>query len=250
MKYSVYLCLFVFFSCSTNGTDDTGVNTQNGTSTTLAAMVDAREVVVDNVIACAGSNEDPSLVSIYLYPREGVTNIRYFETSTADQDKNDYQNYTEMEGVLLDVFNGYLLRYEVALPQEKWIIVSFEEEGKIHLSNPIRLKHRTKPTEYLPENVSVDISNPLMPTFVWTDGVFDDSKIYFHVVSDTEENLLSGTYTFERRFQFYNLDNVVLNITEETPPELVLEDSYNFTLLAVSEDNWVNLFAEVNFDLQ
>ena len=250
MKYFVYISLFLIFSCSTDGETENTSSSVNDSAETLATMVASREIVIDNVIACAGSNEDPELVSIYLYPREGVTNIRYFETTTAEEDKNDYTNYTEMNGTLLDVFNGFLLRYEVAVPEEKWIIVSFEENGEIHLSNPIRLKHLTKPTEYLPQNVSIDISSPLMPTFAWTDGAFDDSKIYFHVVSDATDNLLSGTYTFDRMFQFYNLDNVVLNITEETPPDLILDDTYNFTLLAVSEDNWVNLFAEVGFDLK
>ena len=250
MKYFVYISLFLIFSCSTDGETESTSNSVNGSEETLATMVASRDIVIDNVIACAGSNEDPELVSIYLYPREGVTNIRYFETTTAEEDKNDYTNYTEMNGTLLDVFNGFLLRYEVAVPEEKWIIVSFEEEGEIHLSNPIRLKHLTKPTEYLPQNVAIDISSPLMPAFTWTDGAFDDSRIYFHVVSDAADNLLSGTYTYDRMFQFYNLDNVVLNITEETPPDLILDDTYNFTLLAVSEDNWVNLFAEVRFDLK
>lgn len=251
MKYRIYLGIFLFLSCSTDGGDSVpNVDIDEPSSTTLAAMVDSREVEVDNVIACAGSNEDPGLVSIYLYPREGVRNIKYFGTETADVDKNDYRNYTEMTGSLLDVFNGYLLRYEVAVPQEKWIIVSFEEEGVINLSNPIRLKQLTKPTEHLPENISVDKGDLFMPRFTWTDGIFEDSKIYFHVVSDASDNLLSGTYTFEKTFQFYNLDNVVLNITEETPPSLVLENEYHFTLLAVSEDNWVNLFAEIAFDLK
>ena len=51
---------------------------------------------------------------------------------------------------------------------------------------------------------------------------------------------LSGTYTFDTHFQYYNLDNVVLNITEGTPPNLTKGVQYKFTVMDVSEDNWVN----------
>jgi len=40
------------------------------------------------------------------------------------------------------------------------------------------------------------------------------------VITDETNELLSGTYTFETQFQYYLLDNVVLNITEETPQTL------------------------------
>ena len=215
----------------------------------LAAIAEDRSVVVDNVIACAASNEDPNVVSIFLYPRPGVTNINFFQTSDASVDKNDYSNYTLGIGERQEVFNGFLLKYELAPEKEHWVIVSFEEEGALHVSNPIRIKHRSKPTEYLNENVTIDASST-MPVFTWEDGNFDDSVIYFHVISDANNDLLSGTYTFERSFQYYNLSNVVLNITEVVPPPDLLNDfDYNFSLLAVSEDNWVNLFAELPFML-
>ncbi len=213
----------------------------------LQAVIENEEVVIDNVIACAASNEDPSVVSVFVYPRDGATNIQYFETENTATDKNNFSTYSLVEPPVLDVFNGYLLKFEVRPSQEKWVIVSFEEEGKVHLSNPIRLKQQSKPTEYLPQNVMVNTEMVSMPLFNWQDGSFDDTKIYFHVVSDVRNNLLSGTYTFEKQFQYYKLDNVVLNITEEVPPILQEDVAYNFTLLAVSEDNWVNLFSEISF---
>ncbi len=235
----------VFLSCSSDG-EDRGFEDDGR----LDSFLTGREVVLDNVIACAASNQDPSVVSVFLYPRPNVTNIRYYETSTAEDDKNDFSNYTLHELPLLDVFNGYLLKYEVVPEEEKWVIVTFEEEGEVSVSNPIRLKQVSKPTEYLSENVMTDVSMGNMPLFTWTDGIFADSRIYFHIISDAADELLSGTYTFERRFQYYKLDNVVLNITEETPPILTPNTPYNFTMLAVSEDNWVNLFSEITFDFE
>jgi len=141
------------------------------------------------------------------------------------------------------------VKYEIASANEKWVIISFDEDGKRHLSNPIRLKQNTKPTEYLPQNIIVD-SSTAMPNFTWQDGTYDDTKIYFQVVSDANNNLLAGTYTFEKNFQYYKLDNVVLNITKGDPLTLESGDSYGFTLLAVSEDNWVNQFSVIPFTIE
>ena len=214
----------------------------------LADILEGREYVLDNVIACAASNKDDALVSVFFYPREGVSNLRYYETEGIEVDKNDYEGYVPMTFPLHEVFNGYLKRFEVLADQEKWVIVSFDEGGKIHLSNPIRLKHRSKPTEYIPESIAIDASTS-MPIFSWQDGTYDDTKIYFQVISDSRNNLLSGTYTFDKTFQYYELDNVVLNITKDMPPALKVDDPYVFTLMGVSEDNWVNQFSIVDFGI-
>ncbi|MFS4454766.1 hypothetical protein [Maribacter sp. 2304DJ31-5] len=213
---------------------------------TLASFVFGKEVVLDNVIACAASNENDNLVSVFLYPREGATNIRYYEANNGNSDKNDFDGYSLVEAPLLDVFNGFLKKFEVAITTEKWVIVSFEEDGKVHVSNPIRIKDQSKPTEYLSTNVAIT-SNTTTPVFRWEDGLYDDTKIYFQVVTDADNNLISGTYTFDRTFQFYELDNVVLNITPGIPSGLNSNERYGFTLLAVSEDNWVNLFSALDF---
>lgn len=219
-------------------------------SGTLQEAVQDSEIVLDNVIACAASNQNDGGTSVFLYPREGGTNIRYFESRSPDADKNDFSAYDEFDVSPQDIFNGYLKRIETRVDEGIWIIVSFEEDGKTHLSNPIRIKKDSKPTEYLPENVSVENMGTTMPTFTWTDGKYDDSVIYFQVVSDENSDLFSGTYTFKRTFEYYDTSNVVLNITREIPPLLEFSTDYNFTLMGVSEDNWVNLFVELSFNPQ
>ncbi len=241
VKRHLFLFAFLLIACSQE--DDTNIEIN-----TLATAIEGREGVMGNVIACAASNEDSSVVSIFLYPREGVTNVNFYETAIAEVDDTDFSLYTRGEAPLIDVFNGYLLKYEVSQVAEKWIIVSFEEDGQIHLSNPIRLRHLSKPTEYLPQNVEIDLTMSTMPVFKWQDGSFTDNAIYFHVVSDVNGDLLSGTYTLDKFFQYYKLENVVLNITEVEPPvNLHADANYDFTLLAVSEDNWVNLFSTRTF---
>jgi len=231
---------FLILSCSTDALN---------VAETLDNSLASKQVVLDNVIACAASNANDGLISVFFYPRPGTSNFRYFETEDATFDKNDFENYVPVEWPIRDVFNGFLKKFEVSAVNEKWVIVAFDEAGKTHLSNPIRLKQNKKPTEYISQNISVEASTN-MPNFSWQDGRFNDTKIYFHVVSDVTDNLLSGTYTIERNFQYYNLDNVVLNVTPNTPPVLTSGTQYNFTLLGVSEDNWVNLFSEIPFQVE
>ncbi len=239
-RFCIFLIAFlVMVGCSTDQLDDAG---------TLEALADDSELVLGNVIACAASDEKNELVNVFLYPREGASNIRYFETERVDVNENDFENYTEITPPLLDVFNGFMKRFEVVVSNERWVVVTFEEAGKTHVSNPIRLKQNTKPTEYLPDNISIE-SGSAMPIFSWVDGAYDGTAIYFQVVSDAQNNLLSGTYTFDRSFQYYVLNNVVLNVTKGTPPTLQNNVSYRFSLLAVSADNWVNQFSEITFSL-
>jgi len=240
MRYIVPLLVFFVLGCS--------VDQLNGEGS-LDAFTEDVEIVLDNVIACAASNEDETTISVFLYPREGASNIQYFETESAAVDKNDFKAYRPKSFPLTDVFNGYLKKFDLPDTEEKWVIVSFDEDGKRHLSNPIRLKQKTKPTEYLPEKVMID-STSTMPIFSWQDGMYTDTKIYFQVVTDATNKFLSGTYTFDKRFQYYNLDNVVLNITRDSPPELLSNTTYGFSLLAVSEDNWVNQFAQFQFKVE
>jgi hypothetical protein len=240
-RFFTFLIVLLGICCSTDKEQDLSI--------TLDDSLSGKQIERDNVIACAASNENDNLISVYFYPRNGVTNIRYYETENSKVDKNDFENYYPVEAPQVDVFNGYLKKFEVSVSEEKWVIVSFDESGKTHLSNPIRLKQDTKPTEYLSQNVSVDGTDKKMPIFSWKDGKYADTKIYFQVVSDAQNQLLSGTYTFEKVFQYYNIENVVLNITKGTPETLKEETSYGFTLMAVSEDNWVNLFSKIDFEV-
>ena len=242
-RYIVAILCCIFYGCNS----DEDVPREDNS---LASLVSLNEIEIDNVIACAsGSKTNENDAIAYVYPRPGVTDIRYYETSGVEGvDKNEYQNYTRIDLQAMDFFNGYLKKFIRTATDEKWVIITFFEDGVLQLSNPIRLKHKTKPTEFT-DKVEINKEEEVMPLFSWDDGVFDDNTIYFQIISDTNNDFLSGTYTFEKSFQYYVLDNVVLNITEEIPPQLDVSQSYNFTLMGVSEDNWVNLFIETGFSI-
>jgi hypothetical protein len=205
------------------------------------------EIETGAVIACAAS-KDNSVFRFY-YPENGAKNIKYYETLSMNLDANDYENHTQRGLDTAPVFNGYLEKFISNLAIEKWVIITFELDDGIKISNPIRIKHVTKPTVWN-ENVTIDQSEIAMPNFSWVHNSEEGNAIYFEVISDTENNLLSGTYTYQNNFQYYNLENVVLNITTQSPPELIVNNGYNFTLMDVSEDNWVNLVIQKLFIIQ
>ncbi len=236
---SVFIAL-VILSCS-NGHDEEPPN--------LASYLEDRIFEKGAVIACAANDNITKEVLTFYYPEEGASDIRYYETTNTQVDNSIFSNYTRVFLQNAPFFNGYLGKFTQVSDTEKWVIVTFELEGEIKISNPIRTKQISKPTIWT-ENVDIDQSNSGMPHFTWIDNAVGDNTIYFQVISDAQNNLLSGTYTFENHFQYYKTNNVVLNITTETPPFLTLNGTYNFTLMDVSEDNWVNLVINKKFIAQ
>ena len=229
IKY-IILCLSILFSCSEDNDD---------VIQTLNVYTQGRNFETGAVIACAASDKDTGEILTFYYPESGASNLRFYETNNTEVDENDFTNYTRNLLKSEPFFNGYLGKFTQNSSNEKWIIVTMELEGEIKLSNPIRTKQVSKPTVWNDE-VVINQSQSRMPNFMWQDNPEGDNAIYFQVVSDENDNLLSGTYTYDNQFQYYNTGNVVLNITTQIPPDLTLNKNYNFTLMDVSLDNWVN----------
>ena len=227
----LFLCCATVISCSSSN----DLNFE-----TLAIYLENKDFETGGVIACAASDKVSNAIITYYYPEEGAIDIRYYETSDTQIDENNFSNYSSIDLQSEAFFNGYLGTFMQISNVEKWIIISYEIDGLIKTSNPIRSKQLSKPTDW---NSDVDINQDTsgMPKFSWQHNAFGDNTIYFQVLSDFQNNLLSGTYTYENSFKFYDTSNVVLNITQQIPPSLIPGDSYNFTLMDVSEDNWVNL---------
>lgn len=237
-------------SCDTSDEPDIPTNS-------LAAYFQKSELTpINQLIACAAGGQKDFLVdtefpiSIFFLPEGDAHHFRYFETETNEVDPNDHRSYQEVPLSDIDVFNGFLRRFvRSGTNDNRWCIVTFENGDSLHYSNPIHLKFSELPTEYNPDLLEIDQSNPLNPKFSWADGSIDENVIYFHVVSDEENNLISGTYTVDKSFQFYELSNVVLNINPvNPPPTLEIDESYTFTMMGVSIDNWVNLIITAEFD--
>jgi hypothetical protein len=233
------IALSIITSCSNN--DDTVIAIN-----ILSDYVNGRIIETGAVIACAASEENTNVVLTFFYPEEGATNIQYFETEDETAVNSNFENYKRVRLESSPFFNGYLQFFKTTPSVEKWIVITYELDGEVKLSNPIRTKQLVKPTVWNDE-VVINQNEALMPQFSWEANAFGDNAIYFQVVSDAENNLISGTYTYENQFQYYDLSNVVLNITEGTPPTLINNTNYNFTLMDVSLDNWVNLVVQKPF---
>lgn len=243
IRILVFVLSTVLISCSE---DDDVTITRN-----LQEYIDANSSrTLDNVIACAANeNGNNSLSYIFYYPITGATDIQYFETTDLTVDETNYANYSKVNLTNSDVFGGKLQRFSRIGTSETWCIVTYLTNGKLHISNPIKLKNTSNSTLW-ESNLVIDNSQSLMPIFSWTDFGITDNDIYFQVISDVNDDFISGTYTKDNFFQYYDTSNVVLNINTETPESLSVNTTYNFTLMAVSEDNWVNLVIQNSFVAQ
>lgn len=213
----------------------------------LMTFLEQRTFIEYEVIACAASdNKIVNDINVYFYPEEGSSNYRLYHSSS--NNAKDYSSYTLIPEQSEGFFQGALRVFKVR-SRSKWFVVTFEKNGKVEVSSPIRSKVFSQPTQWS-ETLTINYAEPLMPVFSWEVDSEENNAIFFQVVSTENLQLLSGTYTEENQFQYYNLSNVVLNITEQAPPNLVKGTSYIFTLMDVSEDNWVNLIITKPFEAQ
>ncbi len=202
---------------------------------------------LEEVIACAGSEKgNKDKVFIYYYPILRSYEYRYYETENSSVDPNNFSNYTLKNFSSEGVFGDKLSRYIRDLDYEAWGIVTFLTEGRIHKSNPIRLKQKSNPTEYN-ENISIELSQPESPKFSWNKSRLGEDAIYFQALVNENNKFISGTYTNALCFRYYDTSNVVLNINTGIPPLLNNTIKHTITILGVSEDNWVNSQAEKIF---
>jgi len=210
-------------------------------------------VLTNQLIACAASTDfaDPEQsafpISVFYYPISGAYDIKYFEINNAGNNQNNYVNYTIKDLQNVPIFNGYLGKFKSNVSQDTWCIITYKTLGKLHVCNPIKIKHYSQPTLFAPQVITVQ-HNGIKPKFSWVDSTSINNEIYFQVVSDSLNNLISGTYTYDNYWNFYDLSNVVLNIRNVSPePSLVNDTKYNITLMGVSIDNWVNIAGQKEF---
>jgi hypothetical protein len=248
VRYSVLIVvIFTIVSCKKDSVEQVQVSLQDYIEENGGLTIS------DELIACAAGmptgfmGEEKYPTSVFFYPITGAHSFKYYEAENLSDSLN-YEKYIIKKLPLEPVFNGYLYRFKnTAFENERMGIVTYITPGKLHICTAIRLKTNVKPTEVLPQNVQIT-TDSIHPLFEWTEGTIHENVIYFQVVSDQFDNLISGTYTYDKHFRFYDLSNVVLNIHDVQPePSLSDSSAYKFTLMGVSEDNWVNIMAEVPF---
>lgn len=244
MKQTLILFCILLAACSSDDTANTLIDNS------LERYVNNQTIETGAVIACsANSSQIENAVEVYFYPEAESANFKLFQTTSVDVNPNDFANYIEVDLTDEPFFNGTLRKFVNSFDSERWVVVTFELDNEIKVSNPIRLKQFEQSTLFSNE-IMVNQSVSQMPVFSWNIASEENNAIFFQVLSTTNNDLISGTYTFENQFQYYNTSNVVLNITEGTPPILSQGQTFNFTVMDVSEDNWVNQVLTTQFTVE
>lgn len=205
----------------------------------------------DFLIACAagnnfsfmGSSEKP--ISIFYYKKDGISNIQIFETTSSNF--KDYSTYDRVELTNENLFNGRMGRFlSPSISESKWYIVTYISANSLHVSDPIQIKSAIHPTQDITQNINV-AENQINPSFDWQNDNVDGNVIYFSLISDFQETFISGIYTSEKNWTFYDLTNVTLNVTPTESPILLSDTAYIYTHMGVDSENWVRSFGSKTF---
>ena len=197
----------------------------------------------------ASSSGSESLTYIYYDHLSGASAMRYYETDDLDVDENDFSQYRRKSLTDEAVYGGELRRYSRTDTEESWCIVTFVVDDKLYKSAPVKIQIKESPTEWVTD-ITIDFPETLLPRFTWLDGTYLDSVEYLQVVTDSESEFLSGTFTEEKTFQYNDASNVIRNINTETPPALIFDDEYNITVMGLNANNWVNLVIQDSFIIE
>ena len=162
---------------------------------------------------------------------------------------SDFSNYKRRSLTDIPQFDGAFRRFSRSSATEVWCLVTYISEGKLYISAPIRTKNQTRQTEWK-TTVAIDYTTTLKPVFTWLDTSYAESETYFQVFTKKDATLLSGTFTIENTFQYYNESNIIGKIHTGTPEELVLDEDYKFFLYGLSSDNWINIVIQNIFIAQ
>lgn len=247
----LFFTVFLMLNLSSCGEDECCVNVMS-LETVLAEF--GSEFQANSLVACAAGghtvNGEAAPLSMFYYPLEGASDFRYYVLQ-GSTDTNDLLQYIQVEAEEQreELFGGFLQRFILEdAENDFWARVSYRVGDSLYYCKAVHVRVNDQPSEYLPENASINLDDPTHPIITFEDGTADDNIIYFHVISDENKNAISGTYTTEKTWQFYDLSNVVFNVTPtDWNPELQPGETYNYTLMGVTADNWVNLIAEKTF---
>ncbi|AUC86349.1 hypothetical protein CW731_14155 [Polaribacter sp. ALD11] len=236
----LFICISIF-SCS----EDTDISVARN----LQEYIDENSTIAEKPVVAYAANAEAntSLTYIFYYPEVGASDIRYYELTDASLNKNDFINYRRQSLGSEAVFGGKLKRFSRSSDVETWCLVTYVKDGGLRISKPIKLNNISKSTQYSDE-VIINYKTTIEPNFTWEDSATKESVLYFQVITDEEEEFISGTHTKEKFFQYYNLSNTVEpEINTVIVKDLVEDEVYNFTMMGINEDNWVNIIIKEQF---
>ncbi|MFK8046375.1 MAG: hypothetical protein AB8B72_12840 [Crocinitomicaceae bacterium] len=205
--------------------------------------------VLSDINQLSPSGNGGPFSEFYFEKPSDAFDLRYF--ATKDVKKTDALKYYKPVNKLpmgdSPAFNGGLRRTGVGDASiEKKVVLTYKTAGKIHISEPVLVKQSTAPTEYNDDLLIVKESG-ITPYFEWQDGGSEVlNQRYFLVISDSIENLISGIYTTNKNFEFYDSSSVIESLAISTA-ELQPNSKYIATVFGISDFHWVNFVARKAF---
>lgn len=203
----------------------------------------------DDLVACAAStlvlsmDFPPVHTMVYYKTVEGQGDIKVWYSEAFSQDFSKYQEITVNDVRIHNNFMGSALMNL----QSGSIIVSTSTEDEFIYSKPIEILS-DEITTVIHTDVEVDLANGLNPFFTWPESTVDSESIYFHLIVDmVNDDAITGTYSYENTFTFYDLNNVVFNVTEKENPELLSNTNYLMQVMHVSDNNYVTKITRAEF---
>ena len=213
----------------------------------------------DSLIACAFSGDHAFLpaglgadarILAYSYFPEGEFFYFHSTDRTAPSDNLSHYVFRRPLGArsVADGFFEVLPMVQPAAGAFERVMVVRVIGGTAYLSNTIFLKGTDVRTASFSGQLDMTAAAGGNPSFAWP-GEPGDNVIYFQLLTDGNDRVVSGTYTTEPRFTFYETINVVLNVSPGTPPTSLPASGgpYRMTVMGVGENNWVNFMRDVGF---
>lgn len=213
----------------------------------------------DSLIACAFSGDHAFLpqglgadvrILAYSYFEEGE--FLYFHSTDRVAASSDLEHYTyrsalDTRNVARDFFEVLPMAQPPTGTFERMIVARVIED-KIYLSNTIFIKGVDELTASFPGGLAIENEPQGIPRFTWPESP-GDNVIYFQLLTDGNDQVISGTYTVEPEFTYYQTDNVVLNVSPGVPPTSLpaTNGPYRMTVMGVGANNWVNFIRDVEF---
>ncbi len=240
---TLILTALVVFSC----VKDESVPIIFDNTTRLSDDIQNHLYQTDAIFAFAASCElDSNVIDIFVVVEENAEDIKFYETNSANVNPGFLSNYTLLEIQPTLSSSDILWKFRHNFLREEWVIMTYRVENKIKLSSPIRIKNIIQQTQYL-EDITINQEESTKPLFNWNVESYENNAFFFELMNNTEQEVLSLTLTNENRFRYFDLENVTLNLSNHIPPNLVLGDSYEFIVLDISIDNWINTVYSNNF---
>lgn len=206
----------------------------------------------DFLIACAAGNMEEFMgdaerpISIFFYNVDGASTASLYVKSEEGKPE-EYCYYSKVDMFPESMLNGRMGRFPVSKDfTDKWVIVTYTTGTTYHVSDPILLRADTHPTIDI-SNKIVAMGDSLQPEFNWHADPIKGNVIYFSLISNSANDFVSGVYTEDKMWDFYDLTNVVLNVTPTMNPTLNSQDSYVYTNMGVGQNNWVRTFGTLSF---